>query len=729
MQAAGCQQKTRPFVICQSILSSGGGQKLCPCASNRFGSSIDLVERHRGGAVRVVDHKAGRMPDPRPETVGAGDVLQPALYAMSGEKILNEAVTVGRCSDDYTLDWQARLRGNHRSGGVMTYRREIDGLRALAVIPVLLFHAGFETFSGGFIGVDVFFVISGYLITSIILHDQHRDKFSLFRFYERRARRILPALFLVMAVTFIPAYAWMLPDELKNFGQSLLATTLFSNNILLALTSDYWAMASEFKPLLHTWSLGVEEQYYVFFPLLMILGWKLFRKHLAVVLGVAAILSFAAANWGSFNKPEFTFYLLPTRAWEILVGALAAFYMIGTKRAHTKYLLSELLGATGFCLIVASVFLVGRGHTSHGIFYLAAPTLGTALIILFSSENTVVGKILGWGPIVGVGLISYSSYLWHQPLFSLARVYSKEPPGIAIYCVLVVLTFILAYLTWRFIETPCRNREKVSRTAIFAFALVLSVAFAWCGFYLNRNYGIVSRIYDTSKVKAADLDKRIYNQRVFQKKKDNFTFDEQLKLLVVGNSFARDFVNMTTETFDVENVDIVYRDDFSNCIAPFANKTAEELYNAADVIVFASGDVTDRCLADNIRFTRERNKELFYIGTKDFGYNENWIMRLEPRDRSNQWNKVLRYALESDAKVSRSVPRDNYISLMKPIVRDGYIPITDADGRLISTDRAHVTKYGAIFYGQRVLLGSRYGQIMMKRGGSHLPTPATFQRW
>ncbi len=599
---------------------------------------------------------------------------------------------------------------------MMKYRREIDGLRALAVIPVILFHANIKVFSGGFIGVDVFFVISGYLITSIILLDQHRDKFSLLRFYERRARRILPALFLVMAVTSIFAYAWMLPDELKNFGQSVLATTLFSNNILLAITTNYWSLSSEFKPLLHTWSLGVEEQYYVLFPLLMILGWKFFRKQIAVVLGVAAVLSFAAANWGLFKKPEFTFYLLPTRAWEILVGALVAFYMIGKKSTSRKCLWSELLGGVGFCLIIASVFLIHNSHTSHDIFYLTAPTLGAALIILFSSENTVVGRILGWGPMVGVGLISYSCYLWHQPLFSLARVYSKEPPGIAIYSILSVLTFILAYITWRFIETPCRNKEKVSRTAIFSFALVFTAAFASFGFYLNRDYGIVSRIYDTSKITVADLDKRIYNVRVLQKKKDSFPADDKLKLLVVGNSFGRDFVNMTTETFDVENVDIVYRDDLSECIAPFENKTAERLYDAADVIVFASGDATESCLADNLRFTREREKELFYIGTKSFGYNENWIIRLQPRDRSNQWNQVLSDSLALDAKVSQIVPSDNYISLMKPIVRDGYIPITDEDGRLLSVDRVHITKFGAIYFGQRVLLGSRYGEIIKQRG-------------
>ena len=152
----------------------------------------------------------------------------------------------------------------------MKYRPEIDGLRALAVIPVVLFHAGFKVFGGGYVGVDVFFVISGYLITSIILNELESGTFSLIHFYERRARRILPALFLIMFMSSIFGYAWMMPDEFKSFGQSLLATAFFSNNFLLAITSGYWDLASEFKPPLHTWSLGVEEQYYVLFPLLMI---------------------------------------------------------------------------------------------------------------------------------------------------------------------------------------------------------------------------------------------------------------------------------------------------------------------------------------------------------------------------------------------------------------------------------------------------------------------------
>ena len=608
--------------------------------------------------------------------------------------------------------------GTVRNSGITNYRRDIDGLRALAVIPVMFFHAGFKAFSGGFVGVDVFFVISGYLITSIILHDQTRNKFSLLRFYERRARRILPALFLVMGATSIFAYMWMLPDELKNFGESIVATTLFSNNLLLAITTNYWTLLADFKPLLHTWSLGVEEQYYVFFPLLMIFGWKFFRKHIAFVLGVIAVLSFAAANWDLFNKPEFNFYLLPTRAWEILVGALVALYMNEKESIDSKRLWRELLAAIGFCSIVASVFLVGRDSTSHGVSNLLAPTLGTALIILFSSEKTTVGKILGWGPMVTIGLMSYSAYLWHQPLVSMARVYSKEPPGIAVYSVLLVLTFILAYISWRFVETPCRDRERVSRTAIFSFALVSSVVFAGFGLYLNHNYGIVARIYDPAQVSAADLDKRIYNEKVFERKLDSFPADGKLKLLIVGNSFARDFVNMTTETFDVKNVDIVYRDDLSDCISTANNKTAESLFSAADVVVFASGAATENCVADNVRIARENHQDLFYVGTKNFGYNENWLIRLQPKDRSNQVNKVLSESVELDARESQIIPAENYISLLRPTVRDGYIPITDASGRLLSVDRLHITKFGAIFFGQKALLGSRFGEVMKRRGSA-----------
>ena len=199
----------------------------------------------------------------------------------------------------------------------MIYRREIDGLRALAVVPVILFHAGFQAFSGGFVGVDVFFVISGYLITSIILAELETGTFSVVNFYERRARRILPALFFVMLACLPFAWLWLLPDYLKSFSQSLVAVPVFASNILFWITSGYFEPAAELKPLLHTWSLAVEEQYYVFFPLFLMLTWRLGRRWILSILAVLLVVSLAAAEWGSHAEPVPTFFLLPTRGWEL----------------------------------------------------------------------------------------------------------------------------------------------------------------------------------------------------------------------------------------------------------------------------------------------------------------------------------------------------------------------------------------------------------------------------
>ena len=209
----------------------------------------------------------------------------------------------------------------------MKYRAEIDGLRALAVLPVILFHAGFEWFSGGFVGVDVFFVISGYLITTIIISEMAEGKFSIANFYERRARRILPALFFVMAVSIPFAWLWLTPTDLANFGQSLVAVSTFSSNILFWLESGYFDTSAELKPLLHTWSLAVEEQYYILFPIFLMLTWRLGIKRILILLSIIFLISLGVAQYGAYHFPTATFFLLPTRGWELLVGVFAAFYL------------------------------------------------------------------------------------------------------------------------------------------------------------------------------------------------------------------------------------------------------------------------------------------------------------------------------------------------------------------------------------------------------------------
>ena len=224
----------------------------------------------------------------------------------------------------------------------MKYRAEIDGLRALAVVPVILFHAGFELFSGGFVGVDVFFVISGYLITTIIIEDIENNCFSFVYFYERRVRRILPALFFVM-LTCIPfAWMWMVPGQMKDFSQSLVAVSLFASNLLFWKESGYFSAAAEEKPLLHTWSLAIEEQYYVLFPIFLFLAWRFGKRRVFWIIVVMAAISLILSEWGWRNKATANFYLAPTRAWEILAGSITAFVV--QKKGVQKNEIMSLLG-------------------------------------------------------------------------------------------------------------------------------------------------------------------------------------------------------------------------------------------------------------------------------------------------------------------------------------------------------------------------------------------------
>lgn len=367
-------------------------------------------------------------------------------------------------------------------------RREIDGLRAVAVVPVIMFHAGVGGVAGGFVGVDVFFVISGYLISRIILNDLEQGRFSIAHFYERRARRILPALFFMMAVCLPLAWAWLLPRDMKQFSQSVAAVSFFSSNILFWQQSGYFDIASELKPLLHTWSLAVEEQFYIFYPIAIMLLWR--RKQLIVpCLIVVSLASLALAQWGSAHKPIATFFLLPTRAWELTVGALTAFHLAHRPDAALASRWSHLFAALGLVMIVASIFVFDSATPFPSLLALM-PTLGTALIIKFASPANLTGQFLGARPLVGIGLVSYSAYLWHQPLFAFARLQRFGDPPSSIVAALIALTFVMAVLSWRFVEQPFRRKNVIGRRSVFTAALAASIAFATFGFagYLTDGF-------------------------------------------------------------------------------------------------------------------------------------------------------------------------------------------------------------------------------------------------
>ena len=367
----------------------------------------------------------------------------------------------------------------------MRYRPEIDGLRAIAVAAVILFHAGFALFGGGFVGVDVFFVISGFLITSIIVEELKTGRFSVLRFYERRARRILPALFTVMAACVPFAYRLLSPDDLKDFAQSLAAICLFASNVLFWGESGYFDTQAELKPLLHTWSLAVEEQFYVLFPLLLLVAWRLGRRFLLVLIGAIAALSFITSVEEVKNFPSAAFYLLPSRAWQLLVGALASFvadrWPSVALRQPAVRLASEAFGWGGMAMIVMALFLFDEQTPFPGL-NAALPTVGTVLVLLGASDRTSVGRMLAWRPLVGLGLISYSAYLWHQPLFAFTKhaLLADLPTDLAI--VLCAVTIVLACLSWRYVEQPFRDRSLISRGMVFALSAAGMAAFVGLGF-------------------------------------------------------------------------------------------------------------------------------------------------------------------------------------------------------------------------------------------------------
>jgi peptidoglycan/LPS O-acetylase OafA/YrhL len=389
----------------------------------------------------------------------------------------------------------------------LNYRTDIDGLRAIAVIPVVLYHLGIPFVGGGFIGVDVFFVISGYLITTIIVSEIRAGSFSLARFYERRIRRIIPAYVVMVAITSIIALQIMLPDDLAEFGQSALFASLSVSNVFFWLeSSDYFGLASDMKPLLHTWSLGVEEQFYLFFPLLLLALTRVKLSRFAFLLCVAvAVISLAVSAYGVIFAPMANFYLLPTRAWELLAGGLLAWQVI---RPPSTRLQAEVESIVGLVLVIVPIFAYGSRTPFPGPMAMP-PVLGAALIIHAGMGNAVssVHKVLSVPALRFIGIISYSLYLWHWPIMVLSRYYFIELSEVGNAGVLAA-SMAAAVLSWAFVEQPFRRRDSVISARLIIPAGIAAIAVvSVAGLSLSLSGGFPARLPEGIELLA---DKRTY---------------------------------------------------------------------------------------------------------------------------------------------------------------------------------------------------------------------------
>ena len=430
----------------------------------------------------------------------------------------------------------------------LSYRPEIDGLRAIAVGAVILYHSqitilGHQPFKGGFIGVDIFFVISGYLITSIIYKElSSTGSFSFKYFYERRVRRILPALLFVMLVSYIFAWIFLLPSSFLDFSKSILYSQGFSSNFYFHYSGQqYDDPSSLLKPFLHTWSLSVEEQYYIIFPIFLIIVFKFYRKYLIHFLFTGFFISLFLAEWGSRNYPSATFYFIHTRVWELVAGSLLAYYEINLGHRSKSKKLNLILPFIGLLLIAHSILFFNH-NMLHPSFFTLSPVLGVCLIIWFSNKKDLITKILSFKLFVGIGLISYSLYLWHYPIFAFYR-YIKNTTGnyTNVFIVFIIL-LALSIFSYFLIEKPFRkkNGNKLSLKIILLSVIVISLINFLTIFkngFSERFKNIFLELDENNIVKPWELLKDNKGEECFSNKDlCFFGSDRKKKIFLIGDS-------------------------------------------------------------------------------------------------------------------------------------------------------------------------------------------------
>jgi peptidoglycan/LPS O-acetylase OafA/YrhL len=439
----------------------------------------------------------------------------------------------------------------------LKYRPDIDGLRALAVIPVVMYHAGLG-FSGGYVGVDVFFVISGFLITSLIKKELDAGNFSIIDFWARRVRRIIPAVTVVMAACLVAGWFIFWPADYRDLGNSAAAQSLFVSNIYFWMQSGYFDDPSAVKPLLHTWSLSVEEQFYLLFPAVLILLAGVKSSLRIWILGVVATISVVLSVYGSYRHPSATFYLIPTRAWELLAGALLA--LASSKGLIQSRLFSESLSWAGFVLIACSVLFYNSDTRFPGL-AATLPVVGTVFIIWSNSARlTRFGSLLSSSLLVFVGLISYSWYLWHWPLLVFSQYWSLEPLGLLSRVLLVAVSAVIAAISWKFVEIPFRKkRAGQKRGRVLAQGAFALLALSVSGFLIAYTDGAPGRVPTEAAAYADGKKDRAFIQKV-----------------TVEDALNGKFVPMGSTSLDAPAHTLVWGDSHAMAVMPVVDALCTE---------------------------------------------------------------------------------------------------------------------------------------------------------
>ena len=461
----------------------------------------------------------------------------------------------------------------------MYYRKDIDGLRGVSVILVFLFHL--NVLDGGYLGVDVFFVISGFLITALVFKEIDENKFSILTFYERRIRRLCPMLFLVCFLTFPLAYILMYPDQLIEYGESLIGASLNISNIIFYLQSGYFEENANFKPLLHIWSISIEEQFYIFFPLLILFFLKFSNKQqISIIFFLFLIFSLFLTIFTERNTNSEIYFRSELRFFEILIGVVGFLYKEKVLLLFAKNNLKiyrNFLPYFGLALICSSIIKINITSATYnhpGTFTLL-PTIGSVLILIFNHHETMLSRLLTIKPLVFIGLISYSIYLIHYPIISYTNIYLfrdtlvMQDLSLSNKILISIVTFILSFLSWKFIEKPTRNLNFLNQKKIFLIYFLFVIFISFSGIYLKSKNGFVER-YETGnnklaiKFHMAEKDITTFNHVCRNQDKKNKTklcilgdLNSQNKIMLIGDS-QKETLELSINNFAIDNKIKVY---------------------------------------------------------------------------------------------------------------------------------------------------------------------------
>ena len=539
----------------------------------------------------------------------------------------------------------------------LSYRPEIDGLRAIAVLSVILYHIEFffldlKVLTGGFIGVDIFFVISGYLITSIIIKEINlNNKFSLLNFYERRIRRIFPALFITISISTVFAWLYLIPSSFLEFTKSIIASVLFISNYFFYFEGlIYNNDQSLLKPLLHTWSLSVEEQFYIFFPVLLIIINKFFKRNLLISFIIIFIISFFLSFYTTTHNANFSFFSTLSRVWEFLAGSLIAYYQIKNKKKYFDY--HNLFTIFGLFLIFYSIIFFNE-KTLHPSVNTLIPILGTCLIIFYSDKKNYVTKFLSNFLFIKIGLISYSLYLWHFPVFAIAR--NKENILSNFDKLeLIIITVLLSLLSYIFVEKPFRNKNFISFKLVSFILSIFLVFFIILNTLSVKNNGFEDRlhvflkIYEREKLEYSLKDE---NGICFDRIENfcNFNKSSSDTIIMIGDSHSavltkklyKETLKQNVNFIPISQGTCVYlpkykkvitksKQEFRNCSLKSKNLIENIIKDKSEAIIILSGNFKDHFY---------KNNRWSYLNESNLEPLEGFIKSIEKLLKNN--NKVI----------------------------------------------------------------------------------------